>query len=244
MINEFYKKGYNENRWLIRYFNFIEKFGRNRYEKNYERHHILPKFIFPEYKNFSNNPWNSIYLSQRAHFIAHYILAKACENSMWRAIVYIGDSRGFGKNLKSRLYQEAKTKANLILSERQKGDGNVAKRPEVRAKISISQKEYYKNNPGPNKGKKASEITKQKQSIAAKNRKQPNRRKKYNLISPDGSIYICEGSLKKTVNELELSLNTLKSNINCVVPKVSEYRKQYNTPIRARTTGWLLTEVQ
>ena len=38
-----------------------------------ERHHILPKAIFPEYKSES---WNIVKLSAKDHFLAHYLLFK------------------------------------------------------------------------------------------------------------------------------------------------------------------------
>jgi len=241
MINKFIEKGIENNRWLERYFRFIEKFGVSERISGYENHHILPQFMFKEYSNLSKNKWNSVYLSKRAHFIAHYILAKGVETSMWRAVVYIGDTR-FGGNLHSRLYDEAKSKANNTLSEKQKGNGNVSKRPEVREKISKSLSAYYKDKPGPNSGKKTSEETKKKQSEAAKNR-EPNRRKNWKLISPEGSITLCDGSLKSVVVKYELSWNTLKKFIGSAVPAVSKYRQHYNTPVRARTTGWTLIEL-
>lgn len=239
MINYFIEKGYKSNRWFKRYFNFIEKFSCS---ENYEKHHILPKFLFPEYTSFSKNKWNLVKLSPRAHFIAHYLLAKALEDNMWRAVVYMGDTRGFGTTLKSRLYQEAKMKANLALSKKQKGKGNIIHNPEVKAKQKASLKKYYENNPGPNAGRKLSEETKIKQSIAAKNRKSVNRKKIFHLVSPEGELYICEGNLKATVIKLKLSLNVLKTKIGKIIPK--ETRNQYNTELRKNTTGWLLTELQ
>jgi len=42
----------------------------------YELHHILPKSIYPEYKNLKKFPSNSILLTAREHFICHILLMK------------------------------------------------------------------------------------------------------------------------------------------------------------------------
>ena len=242
MIEHFTNRGYTTNRWFDRYFKLIEYYQNVELDE-YEKHHILPKFIFPEFANISQNSWNMIKLPIRAHFIAHYILAKALDDSMWKAVVFIYDTRKFGKNTKSRLYQEAKRKANLALSIRQTGKNNISHRPDVKLKQKQSLKKYYETNDGHNKGKLASDETKLKQSISAKNRSQPSRRKKYILTSPSSVTYQCNGTLKSTVIKLSLSLNTLKTNLGECVPKTSEHRKQYNTQLRENTTGWKLEEV-
>jgi hypothetical protein len=41
-----------------------------------ENHHILPKKLFPEFKNFNKNNWNCARLPYRDHYIAHYLLCK------------------------------------------------------------------------------------------------------------------------------------------------------------------------
>lgn len=66
--------------FIKRYLKFIQ----SRTKKTVgEKHHILPKAkdMFPEFKNLNDNPWNEIILSDREHFIAHYMLAKAFPNS-------------------------------------------------------------------------------------------------------------------------------------------------------------------
>lgn len=59
--------------YVNRYIWFITKYGNL---GQGERHHVLPKSIFPQYKNFRWNPWNKCVLSPRAHVIAHLILKK------------------------------------------------------------------------------------------------------------------------------------------------------------------------
>ena len=42
----------------------------------YENHHILPKSLFPEFKNLKDNPWNSVLLTAREHFLIHALIYK------------------------------------------------------------------------------------------------------------------------------------------------------------------------
>jgi hypothetical protein len=97
MINkdEFLKYFDTNNRWIKRYLNFIEAFEIKNDEITYEKHHILPKSLFP---NFKNDEWNKINLSLRSHFIAHYMLAKALDGKMWYAF-----------NIMSNRYQHKKS---------------------------------------------------------------------------------------------------------------------------------------
>jgi len=44
--------------------------------KNYEKHHILPLSIFPEFSSFRQFPWNCAKLTYREHFVAHWLLSK------------------------------------------------------------------------------------------------------------------------------------------------------------------------
>ena len=58
---------------------YLEVCGRNAATGYYERHHVLPKSIFPEYESFSRNPWNLVNLSWEDHCIAHYYFAMAVD---------------------------------------------------------------------------------------------------------------------------------------------------------------------
>lgn len=40
----------------------------------YEAHHILPKCIYPEYKDFKLYPWNKVLLTGREHYVIHQLL--------------------------------------------------------------------------------------------------------------------------------------------------------------------------
>ena len=71
--------------WVERYIKFIEYFENNIPLNNFEKHHILPKSIdmFPEYSSFTKHKENCIKLPLRAHYLAHYMLAKAFKGKQW-----------------------------------------------------------------------------------------------------------------------------------------------------------------
>ena len=44
--------------------------------KKYEHHHVLPKSIYPSFKELNENSWNGVYLTFREHFICHILIWK------------------------------------------------------------------------------------------------------------------------------------------------------------------------
>lgn len=57
----------------------LNRIKRNKNDKDYiyyEKHHILPSALYPEYKNLNINKWNSVLLTAREHFICHLLLWK------------------------------------------------------------------------------------------------------------------------------------------------------------------------
>jgi hypothetical protein len=68
--------------YLTRYIKLIEYARNNVPEKGTytEAHHILPKSMFPKFKDGRKHKWNIIKLSARQHFIAHWMLWKAFRN--------------------------------------------------------------------------------------------------------------------------------------------------------------------
>jgi hypothetical protein len=90
--------------WLNRYIKLIQANFDN--EEYSEKHHILPKSIFPEYEYSS---WNIVKLPYRAHFLAHLFLAKGTKNQKLNfAFTKMCEfSKSSWKN--SRLYEESKS---------------------------------------------------------------------------------------------------------------------------------------
>lgn len=94
--------------YLERYFKFVKLY--NNYPKSIhtETHHILPKSLYPEYKN---SKWNLVHLPFRAHHIAHWLLAKAIGGRMWYAYYAMSNknlSSGKLRKLNSVLYEKSR----------------------------------------------------------------------------------------------------------------------------------------
>lgn len=61
--------------YLNKYINFIIYCqNRKTNETFFEKHHILPRSIFPEYVDLKKHSWNSINLTPREHIISHIML--------------------------------------------------------------------------------------------------------------------------------------------------------------------------
>ena len=55
------------------------RFKLKKLEENYvyyENHHILPKSLFPEFKDLKENHWNGVLLTPKEHFICHFLIMK------------------------------------------------------------------------------------------------------------------------------------------------------------------------
>ena len=64
------------------------------------------------------------------------------------------------------------------------------------------------------------------------------RAKKWQIVSPDGTIYYIEGTLKQFCIKHNISINILKKNVNKVINKI--YR---TTTKSSNTVGWKLIDV-
>jgi hypothetical protein len=67
-----------ENKYSRWYFAIVSKADKENRQKQvgYELHHILPKTLFPQFKNLQKNRWNGVFLTYREHFICHWLLPK------------------------------------------------------------------------------------------------------------------------------------------------------------------------
>lgn len=102
--------------YLERYIKFIE----NRYSnKSGHNHHILPKKLYPQYKNFNEYPNNKVKLSPREHFIAHWLLWKALNNESMTYAFYSMRHKN-GMKLNSRTYQSLLNEISHFMSEKRK----------------------------------------------------------------------------------------------------------------------------
>lgn len=104
-----------------------------------EKHHILPKAIWPEYESFSKHQWNMAKLTGHQHFIAHWMLAKALGGAAWNAVHMMAYACSEGQDRMYRItgkqYQIIKEELAAQTSARFKG---VPKTPEHRFKIAMA----------------------------------------------------------------------------------------------------------
>lgn len=86
-----------------------------------ERHHILPRSLFPQFACFTENPWNSVYLTAGDHFISHYHLAQAVGGKMWTAVMLMASGANLPVDMLSAPeYQIVREKAAVYHSGRLK----------------------------------------------------------------------------------------------------------------------------
>lgn len=114
--------------WVDRYVEFLasttepeEGFG--------ERHHILPRALFPEFRKFKDHPWNLIRLSPADHLLAHYYLYRAIPSTRTRFAfrMMVGTKsmslieQGFNEAVVLEVAGTyAESKASLVLTEEHK----------------------------------------------------------------------------------------------------------------------------
>lgn len=79
----------------------------------FERHHILPRAIFPEYKS---EKWNIVTLPEEAQYLAHYMLYKSIRH---RSCVFAFNQMqrilSDDKKLRCKLYKSMKTELRELL---------------------------------------------------------------------------------------------------------------------------------
>lgn len=103
--------------YLNRYLKFVSHFQNKEIGVGIyvENHHILPRKIYPEY---IKEKWNQVDLPYRAHYLAHYMLAKAIGGSMWAAFNSMNNkNRNKLSKLSSILYEVGKENAKIRHAE-------------------------------------------------------------------------------------------------------------------------------
>jgi hypothetical protein len=151
-----------------------------------ENHHILPKAktLWPEYVKFKDHPWNCVRLTGRQHIIAHWILSRAIGGVMTEALIQMAACNRNKVQINSRMYEEARREASVLMSIRKKGKPNGhngMKRSQV-TKDRMSAAQLGKTHSSDTKAKisaakvgqslgvKMSDEFKAKMSVIAKNR--------------------------------------------------------------------------
>lgn len=147
----------NHNRhYLLRYISFIEGCKQKNSifpPENIEKHHILPKSLFPQYKSFKKHPWNCIRLSLRQHLIAHWILSHAYGDKCWAALfmMVMGTSKFNKRHFKvsSRLYEYCKLKLKGVPKSKESIEKLRMKRLGMGLYKDWSGKKYYLHKDDP-----------------------------------------------------------------------------------------------
>ena len=112
----------NKTHHILRYIKFIESLKNQPKQKGLtEHHHILPKCkgMFPEYKSLYKHPWNGAHLTQRQHFIAHWMLHNIFGNTQTKAFWLMCKGK---ERIPSKLYESVKKEMSLMISELNKGN--------------------------------------------------------------------------------------------------------------------------
>ena len=91
------------NHFMQRYFWFIETFSNT---GGKTKHHILPQADFPHFSNFKEHPWNQSLLTDRQHFVAHWLLSKAMGGS--QAYAFWAMLNKNSEKTTSRTYEKAR----------------------------------------------------------------------------------------------------------------------------------------
>lgn len=168
------------NKYKRWYINIINNRLRNpASEKQYtEKHHIAPKGIFLEYSRESSN---IVRLTAKEHFVCHLLLTKFTKDKdyykMCKALAKMTRSHHHDRRFTSGYYSLAK----ITHSNAMKTMYNPAKDPSV--KMKLSQKST---------GRKHTDETKRKISLANKGRESPNKGKKSGPRSAETKLKISE----------------------------------------------------
>jgi hypothetical protein len=139
----------SENKlYMDRYIKFINHYESMQYTISgyFEYHHILPKSLFPEFK-ISN--FNLIKLPHRAHFIAHYLLAKATNN--YKMISAFNGMCNQNKQKHQRSLSVLYAAAKKMFSESQRGSSNIgygmvsAWDKQLNTRVRVTKEQFYSN---------------------------------------------------------------------------------------------------
>ena len=146
--------------------------NRSKKENYYEKHHILPKSIYPLWANRKSN---TVLLTAREHFFCHQLLTKIYPGKKMNyaliKLMYSNNNPHKKEKIKisSREYERIK-KLNHFFGKDNPNFGNKWS-DEQRTKASERTKEWLKNHNNPNFGNKWSDEQKQKLSAKKKGRR-------------------------------------------------------------------------
>lgn len=109
--------------YVRRYTKFIESMKSKGRESGH-LHHILPKSMWFEYSNLTRHRWNGVLLSEREHFIAHWMLYRAFNNKeTQRAVWLMSHVNGVKVTSKQheKLRESLRAESSNLMSKTMKG---------------------------------------------------------------------------------------------------------------------------
>lgn len=132
---------YYNNYWD--YINYVLTLNRKKLPKTdsnyiyYEKHHILPKSLYPEYSKLLGN---FVLLTPREHYLAHYLLWKIYNRKEMIYAFWLMNSNNKYKIINSKIYEIIRIENSKQRSILQKGEGNsfYGKKHTNKAKQKIS----------------------------------------------------------------------------------------------------------
>ena len=119
-IQKMYEKFPKKRQTIDRYFRFIEAFSLPETIPHHTaNHHILPKAIFPEYSNLFEFPENRVILSDRAHYLAHWILGRISITQLTAFEILSVNHKG--ERISGSLYAQSRSRMSKYLSDLKRG---------------------------------------------------------------------------------------------------------------------------
>ncbi|MDR3503023.1 MAG: hypothetical protein P4L79_10630 [Legionella sp.] len=125
----------------------------------FESHHILPKSLYPEYKNQSDFPWNYVLLTGREHYICHLLLTKIFTGKFKSSMCWAFHILTYGKHkiYRSKSYELCRKIHSKNVSETHTGKivssttvGKFKRTQETLERMSKSKQGKYEGENNPN----------------------------------------------------------------------------------------------
>lgn len=187
---------------------FAKSQNRSKHDGNYyERHHILPKSLFPKY---AKEKRNLVLLTAREHFIVHQFLVKIYPTRQMIYALYAFTSRpNSDYKITAEEYEEIKKQRSIEMSKQMKGNTYGFKKGQV-APITLKKLRGEKIIPwNKGKGKKYEpKIAKPRKPVSEETKKKISKANK-------GKPTWCKG-IKMTEKQKEnMKINARKRARNC-----------------------------
>lgn len=208
-----------------------------------EKHHILPKSMFPEYKSLFKHKWNCIVLTPRQHYLAHWMLAKCFSGGMWLAFKRMLDT-GHKDYVNARIYESVRSKAiqthkGRVLSEETKEKIRLARQKQIMPPCPESKKEAIRQK---NKGTKPAPHTMKALMEYIENRPiEQHPRARIILIYDDNNKlrYKCHGNMRQVCNDADIPFNAFRESLKSGLPVPPPKKKNGEAAEKRRSVmGW------